>query len=180
MLWTGTVQYYERLEIKIHCLRCSKLQWILVCSNRILGSTATTLTLFFFGSFGFELYLKCMSGQTTENGKFIMPFSEKMSYSDAINRCDGQGFISFDIKSKFGTYSDNLLVIGYYWNPPDRLGLQISLPESIEEQSFINALTTYSSNWLRIQFSGNEAFTNDKFKGENFIRKKELALKLIS
>ena len=50
-------------------------------------------TLFVFGAFGFELDLKCLSGQTTENGKFIMPFSEKMTYLDAINRCDGQGFI---------------------------------------------------------------------------------------
>ena len=64
-------------------------------------------TLFVFGAFGFELDLKCLSGQTTENGKFIMPFSEKMTYLDAINRCDGQGFISFRVTSKFGIYSDN-------------------------------------------------------------------------
>ena len=55
-----------------------------------------------------------MSGQTTENGKFIMPLSEKMTYSDAINRCDGQGFISFRITSKFGTYSDTHMATGWH------------------------------------------------------------------
>ena len=34
----------------------------------------------------------------------------------------------------------------------DRLGLQMSLPVTSEEQSFINSLTDFTSYWLRIQF----------------------------
>ena len=29
-----------------------------------------------------------MSGETTENGKFIMSLQEKMSYSDSSDRCN--------------------------------------------------------------------------------------------
>ena len=74
-----------------------------------------------------------MPGFTTESGKFIMPLSEKMTYADSANRCDG-------------------------------LGLQIHLPQTQTEQVFVNSLTTFSSNWLRILFDENEIFTNDKFK----------------
>lgn len=51
--------------------------------------------------------------------------------------------------------------------PYVRLGLQIHLAQSKEEQIFINSLTTFSSNWLRIQFNYNKAVTNDKFQGQN-------------
>ena len=40
----------------------------------------------------FEIIFKCMSGATTENGKFIMPLEEKLSYGDSSDRCDGWGF----------------------------------------------------------------------------------------
>ena len=33
-----------------------------------------------------------MSGATTENGKFIMPLKEKLSYDDSLGRCDSEGF----------------------------------------------------------------------------------------
>ena len=36
----------------------------------------------------FEIIFKCMSGATTENGKFIMPLQEKMSYNDSSDRCN--------------------------------------------------------------------------------------------
>ena len=41
--------------------------------------------------FGFEIMLKCMLGSTTENGKFIVPLAEKMTYENSENRCTGQG-----------------------------------------------------------------------------------------
>ena len=47
--------------------------------------------------FGFEIILKCMSGSTTEYGKFIMPLSEKLTYPDSSDRCDSQGLTSFFI-----------------------------------------------------------------------------------
>ena len=40
----------------------------------------------------FEIIFKCMSGATTENGKFIMPLKEKLSYDDSLGRCDSEGF----------------------------------------------------------------------------------------
>ena len=33
-----------------------------------------------------------MSGTTTDNGKFIMPLKEKLSYDDSSGRCDSEGF----------------------------------------------------------------------------------------
>ena len=44
----------------------------------------------------FEVMFKCMSGFTTETGKFIMPVKEKLTYKDSINRCD-----SWDSKNVF-------------------------------------------------------------------------------
>ena len=41
---------------------------------------------------GFYIMLKCMAGFTTENGKFIMPLQEKMSYQSSFDRCDSFGF----------------------------------------------------------------------------------------
>ena len=42
--------------------------------------------------FKFEIMFKCLSGFTTENGKFIMPLKEKLSYEDSFDRCDRFGF----------------------------------------------------------------------------------------
>ena len=41
---------------------------------------------------GFEVIFKCMSGLTTKTGKFIMPIKEKLTYTDAVDRCDSSGF----------------------------------------------------------------------------------------
>ena len=49
-------------------------------------------------------------------------------------------------------------------NSCERLGLQVHLPQTKTEQAFVNSLTQFSSNWLRIMFDKNEVFTNDKFK----------------
>ena len=35
---------------------------------------------------------KCMSGFTTDNGKFIMALPEKLSYDNSIDRCERFGF----------------------------------------------------------------------------------------
>ena len=40
----------------------------------------------------FEILFKCMSGATTDNGKFFMPLREKLSYDDSSGRCDSEGF----------------------------------------------------------------------------------------
>ena len=40
----------------------------------------------------FEIMFKCMSGATTEDGKFIMPLKEKLSYNDSSHRCNSAGF----------------------------------------------------------------------------------------
>ena len=53
------------------------------------------------GGYGeFEIWFKCMSGFTNENGKFIMPLQEKMSYKNSMNTCDSFGFINhfYDLK----------------------------------------------------------------------------------
>ena len=39
-----------------------------------------------------EIMFKCMSGFTTENGKFIMFLEEKLSYGNSFDRCDSFGF----------------------------------------------------------------------------------------
>lgn len=33
-----------------------------------------------------------MSGGTTENGKFIKPLQEKLTYGDSSDRCESKGF----------------------------------------------------------------------------------------
>ena len=33
------------------------------------------------------------------------------------------------------------------------------------EQKFVNSLVGFSSNWIRIIFDNNEAYTNDEFRG---------------
>ena len=40
----------------------------------------------------FKIVFKCMLGATAENGKFIMPLNEKMSYGDSSDRCESKGF----------------------------------------------------------------------------------------
>ena len=39
-----------------------------------------------------RIQFKCMSGFTTDNGKFIMPLQEKLSYSKSFDHCDRLGF----------------------------------------------------------------------------------------
>ena len=39
-----------------------------------------------------EIKFKCMSGFTTEHGKFIMPLQEKLSYGDSSDHCSSFGF----------------------------------------------------------------------------------------
>ena len=52
-------------------------------------------------------------------------------------------------------------------NPWKRLGLQINLAQSENEQNFVNSLAIYSASWLRIEFDNNEVKTDDKFQGKN-------------
>ena len=40
----------------------------------------------------FKIMFKCMSGYTTERGKFIMPVQEKLSYDNSFGRCESFGF----------------------------------------------------------------------------------------
>ena len=40
----------------------------------------------------FKIIFKCMSGFTSENGKFIMPIKEKLNYNDSFDRCESEGF----------------------------------------------------------------------------------------
>ena len=49
-----------------------------------------------------------------------------------------------------------------------RLGLQIHLPQNDNEQKFVNSLTPYNSNWLRIQFQNHEIHSDDEFRGESW------------
>ena len=46
----------------------------------------------FNGFAEFEIMFKCMSGFTTENGKYILPLEEKLSYDNSFDRCDRFGF----------------------------------------------------------------------------------------
>ena len=45
--------------------------------------------------FGFQIIFKCMSGSTTENGKFIVSLTEKLTYPKSSDRCDSQGLTRF-------------------------------------------------------------------------------------
>ena len=49
-----------------------------------------------YGYGTFEVMFKCMSGFTSETGKFIMPVKDKLTYTDSMNRCD-----SWDSKKRF-------------------------------------------------------------------------------
>ena len=51
-------------------------------------------------------------------------------------------------------------------NSCKRLGLQIHLAQDENEQKYVNSLATFSSSWLRIKFSNDEAKTDDKFQGK--------------
>ena len=55
------------------------------------------LNMNMFGTdfFGFQIIFKCMSGSTTENGKFIVPLTEKLTYPKSSDRCDSQGLTRF-------------------------------------------------------------------------------------
>ena len=57
---------------------------MILCRNRV---TRISRHLF-----GFEIMFKCMSGFTTDNGKFIMPLQEKFSYKNSFEHCDSLGF----------------------------------------------------------------------------------------
>ena len=50
--------------------------------------------------------------------------------------------------------------------PTKRLGLQIHLPQTKVEQGFVNSMSSYSSNWLRISLDNDIVSTDDKFHGE--------------
>ena len=50
----------------------------------------------------------------------------------------------------------------------ERLGLQIQLPKSLEEQIFIDSFASYSSNWLRIEFGNDQFSTDDEFRGKTY------------
>ena len=82
--------------------------------HRNLLNSYYLLNLIMFGTdfFGFEIIFKCMSGSTTENGKFIMPLSEKLTYSDSSDRCDSKGFKRFSLirfwKNKKNNFDDDL------------------------------------------------------------------------
>ena len=45
-----------------------------------------------YGYADFKIMFKCMSGFTTENGKYILPLEEKLSYDNSFDRCDRFGF----------------------------------------------------------------------------------------
>ena len=44
------------------------------------------------GLYGFKIMFKCLDG-VVEYGKFIKPLKEKLNQAEAINRCNGHGFI---------------------------------------------------------------------------------------
>ena len=54
----------------------------------------------------FKIMFKCMSGYTTERGKFIMPVQEKLSYDNSFGRCESFGFRNDSYESKAMTRSD--------------------------------------------------------------------------
>ena len=103
---------------------------------------------------------KCMSGFTTDNGKFLMPLQEKFSYHDSFKHCDSHGF------KKTFLWSDRIKILNRLkLNPRKWLGLQIHLAQDANEQKLVNSLATYSSSWLRIKFDHDEIKTDDLFQG---------------
>ena len=73
--------------------------------------------------FGFQIIFKCMSGSTTENGKFIVPLTEKLTYPKSSDRCDSQGLTRF------------LLPIMVYLQPSE---LELNQMEHLRWWSIIN------------------------------------------
>ena len=65
-------------------LKNPNLKFMILCRNRVTRKSGSP--------FGFEIMFKCMSGFTTNNGKFIMPLQEKFSYKNSIDYCDSFGF----------------------------------------------------------------------------------------
>ena len=61
-------------------------------SSKQSNSLSLSLKSFFINELDFEIRFKCMSGFTTENAKFIMPLTKKMSYDDSFDICDRFGF----------------------------------------------------------------------------------------
>ena len=52
--------------------------------------------------YGFKMMFKCMKGATAENGKFIMPLSEKLTVKDSIERCESRVFtVKFNFVIEF-------------------------------------------------------------------------------
>ena len=70
----------------------------------------------------YKIMFKCMSGFTTDNGKFIMPLHEKLPYYSSVDRCDSFGFknhssmsIRYRIERDRGGYSipDKSVLFGH-------------------------------------------------------------------
>ena len=81
----------RQLFYSIHSyLRLSVLCWNRVArKSKKLSLKSNSLES---GMAKFEIMFKCMSGFTTEVGKFIMPLEEKLSFENSFDRCDRFGF----------------------------------------------------------------------------------------
>ena len=52
------------------------------------------------------------------------------------------------------------------WIPGKRLGLQTHLALNANEQSFVDSVSVYTSNWIRIELNSNQVYTDDHFRGK--------------
>ena len=53
------------------------------------------------------------------------------------------------------------------WISGKRLGLQTHLAQNAKEQTFVNSLSVYTSNWIRIEFYSSQVYTDDDFRGNS-------------
>ena len=89
---------------------------------------------------------------------FIEPFGFKIMFKCMTGYTTANGKFLKSLSEKI-TYSKS-------GGRCERLGLQVQLPKSHEEQIFIDTIPSYSSNWLRIQFDTNQIISDDEFRGE--------------
>ena len=45
------------------------------------------------GTYGFKIMFKCLTGITSENGKFFISLKEKLTQTKSTDRCERTGFL---------------------------------------------------------------------------------------
>ena len=68
------------------------LKFVFLCRNQVTWKIRNLTLKSREQEMGFAIMFKCMSGFITDNGKYIMPLQEKLSYYNSVDRCNSFGF----------------------------------------------------------------------------------------